>query len=606
MKAIFAGKKKKCNAPASSGKNTQKSGKVRDNEFYCSECAVECQNKGGFDEHVKGKKHLRKVAERAVIEESRRAAAEVLQVPNVMEAKSSMAGWIQKSAKQRDDRTKVRFEQRWVEIKGSYLTYALEKGMSEKGVLNLAGLSVLRTSTVPLNYCDVSALRSDDDESNTAFFQCEGLSHCTTDDDQHESDLNLEQTDASNVESETQSAPDNTLELSGFASGRVMHLAFDSEDTLVEWRKSILNGIEMANSVEQTELKLDQSAAVLYDKPDSSDVSKLSELAQVYRKPSLDDFELVTVIGRGSFGKVLKVIRHSTKVTYAMKVLGKEAVLKDSIVEKVRGERQSLAEVHHPFLSSLQFAFQTREKLYLIMPFYAGGDLRFHLRSRGTFPDPMARFYAAQMVLALDHLHNKDILYRDLKPANIVLDREGYAVLTDFGMAKRTRTRRSNSFCGTDTYMAPEIVAEKDYGVGVDWWSLGACLFEFLTGAPPFAAETAAELYDKITDQAVKYPKGLSSQQLSILNKFLDKNEETRLSDGPSIKAHAFFREVDFDSLLARKLEAPFQPNLAKSDTRYFDQRYTQEKAAITKSRPVPKSKDEGFCGFSYPRLSCS
>eukprot|EP01060_Flectonema_neradi_P005305 TRINITY_DN13516_c0_g1_i1.p1 TRINITY_DN13516_c0_g1~~TRINITY_DN13516_c0_g1_i1.p1 ORF type:complete len:603 (+),score=140.95 TRINITY_DN13516_c0_g1_i1:212-1810(+) len=521
------------------------------------------------------------------------------------EGESDHSGWVLKSVKNVDDK-KVIFEKRYGCIYGGYLSYSISEEMSQKGVVSLAGVEVSRVAELP-SYYQVnvnSTPPSSPSTPNVSTPLSDFISpHCPSPDEQ-----SIAQSPPT---TSTVCAPDYCLLLSGFAGKTTRFtkdvvLVLETEQQLKEWRDALTKGIAHATKLEaENDRKgLSDDNTVMFDKDKDGDEVPRSHLT--YKKPELSDFELVTVVGRGSFGKVLKVKRKSTDQIFAMKILQKEAIIKDGIIDKVVNERNSLAGVSHPFLSSLEYAFQTEGNLYLVMPFLPGGDLKFHMRSRQQFTQPMTVFYTAQLVLALEHLHSRKILYRDLKPGNIVLDADGYAVLTDFGMAKRTSRLRSTSFCGTDTYMAPEMIDEKEYTEAVDWWSLGILVYELLVGDPPFYAADPCELYLMITQTEVKYTPVLSSVAKKFIKKLLTRDETKRLVDPKLIKADPFFNGMDWDKILKKELPPPFKPNFAKGDTRYFDAKYTNQNIAVTKAKPVPKKSKDAFMGFSYPRLSCS
>lgn len=197
-----------------------------------------------------------------------------------------------------------------------------------------------------------------------------------------------------------------------------------------------------------------------------------------------DDFEHIKVIGRGYFGKVTQVKYKKDNMIYALKSLKKCKLKEEKHIEHTKTERKILELVQHPFIVSLKFAFQTDKKLYFVMDCYNGGELFYHLRTKGRFTEQHAKFYLSQIVLALEFLHSKKIIYRDLKPENIVLDKSGYIKLTDFGLAKENigDDVTTQTFCGTPEYLAPEIIRGDKYGKGVDNWCLGILLFEMLYG----------------------------------------------------------------------------------------------------------------------------
>lgn len=200
---------------------------------------------------------------------------------------------------------------------------------------------------------------------------------------------------------------------------------------------------------------------------------------------NVDDFKLLKVIGKGAFGKVMLVKRKDEDSTpYAMKVLKKAFLVAKNQVEHTKSERRILRDIDHPFVVRLRYAFQSEDKLYLIMDYYNGGSLFFHLRKARRFRESHARFYAAQLVLAMEHLHQCNIAYRDLKLENILMDDQGYIALTDFGLSKEDVDvpNGAKTFCGTAEYIAPELLRGSGYGKAVDWWSFGTLLYEMMTG----------------------------------------------------------------------------------------------------------------------------
>lgn len=198
---------------------------------------------------------------------------------------------------------------------------------------------------------------------------------------------------------------------------------------------------------------------------------------------SKSDFQLIKAIGKGSFGKVLLVRRITDRRIYALKILNKAHVVERNQVEHTKTERKVLEEIHHPFLCRLRFAFQTDDKLYLGMDFCSGGPLFYHLQQNKRFNDERSRFYAAEVVSGIGYLHSKNILYRDMKPENILLDKAGHVVITDFGLAKLdVRFNSAQTICGTPEYVAPEVLLNKPYGKSIDWWSVGTLIYEMLVG----------------------------------------------------------------------------------------------------------------------------
>jgi len=322
-----------------------------------------------------------------------------------------------------------------------------------------------------------------------------------------------------------------------------------------------------------------------------------------------DDFELLKVVGKGSFGKVMQVKKKDTGKIYAMKVLKKSHLVARKQVAHTQTERKVLENIEHPFIVSLRFAFQTEDKLYMILDYFTGGELFFHLKNTGRFKEYRAKFYAAEIILAIECLHSHNIVYRDLKPENVLLDDQGNIILTDFGLSKESVTsdNLTHTFCGTPEYLAPEVIHGSGYGKPVDWWSLGTLLYEMLTGLPPFYNQNLHVMYEKIIRAKLTFPEYLSPEAKSLLTGLLDRDPKTRLGSGPTdaeeIKNHPFFKEIDWKKLYNRELSPPFKPNVSdsKEDTSNVDEEFTRE---VPRDTPAQPSKLQGpkvnFPGFTY------
>ncbi|ORY83642.1 kinase-like domain-containing protein [Protomyces lactucae-debilis] len=282
---------------------------------------------------------------------------------------------------------------------------------------------------------------------------------------------------------------------------------------------------------------------------------------------SADDFEPLKVLGKGGYGKVMLVKQKSTGRLFAQKQLKKASmIIRAKTIEYTKSERQILEDVRHPFIVKLFYAFQDHHKLYLILEYAEGGELWTHLETEKMFSEQVAAFYVAELVLALSHLHAQGIIYRDLKPENCLLDREGHLILTDFGISKVAEDgAECRSFCGTTEYMCPEMLLEQPYTLAADYWSLGVLLFELCAGHPPFSGNNKKKVQDKILSSKLTLPFYMSAEAKDLIGKLLKKVPKVRLGargaeDVPVIKAHRFFRKLDWRKLEQRALDPPIQP----------------------------------------------
>ncbi|XP_040338492.1 serine/threonine-protein kinase N3 isoform X8 [Herpailurus yagouaroundi] len=315
------------------------------------------------------------------------------------------------------------------------------------------------------------------------------------------------------------------------------------------------------------------------------------------KPPRLQDFRCLAVLGRGHFGKVLLVQFKGTGKYYAIKALKKQEVLSRDEMESLYCEKRILEAVGrtgHPFLLSLLACFQTSSHACFVTEFAPGGDLMMQIHE-DVFPEPQARFYLACVVLGLQFLHEKKIIYRDLKLDNLLLDAQGFLKIADFGLCKEGIGfgDRTSTFCGTPEFLAPEVLTQEAYTRAVDWWGLGVLLYEMLVGECPFPGDTEEEVFDCIVNADAPYPRFLSVQGLELFQKLLQKCPEQRLGagerDAEEIKTQPFFRTTDWQALLARTVQPPFLPTLrGPTDLRYFEGEFTGLPPALTP--PDPRS----------------
>jgi len=299
---------------------------------------------------------------------------------------------------------------------------------------------------------------------------------------------------------------------------------------------------------------------------------------------TMDDFEIISVVGKGSYGKVMQVRKRDTGHIYAMKVLKKQMLVARKQVVHTKTERRVLELIDHPFLVSLRFAFQTEGKLYMVLDYFTGGELFFHLKHGGKFSERRAKFYAAEITLALQCLHENTIIYRDLKPENVLLDDDGHIRLTDFGLSKESiqGDELTHTFCGTPEYLAPEVIQGSWYGKAVDWWSMGTLLYEMLTGWPPFYNENLHVMYERITRAPLTFPKDMSEEAKSLLTGLLQRDPRERLGSNNGMmdfKDHPFFADIDWKALYEKKIPPPFIPQQSEGlmSTDNVDDEFKQE-----------------------------
>ncbi|KAA8498576.1 Serine/threonine-protein kinase AtPK2/AtPK19 [Porphyridium purpureum] len=283
----------------------------------------------------------------------------------------------------------------------------------------------------------------------------------------------------------------------------------------------------------------------------------------------LDSFRMVRLIGKGGFGKVYLVVHVPTSGAYAMKVMRKDKLVQGNDVKMAQTERNVMAlltlkqhadeEQTRPFVVRLFCAFQTKYRLYLVMDYINGGELTYHLKRERMFSEEHVRFYAAQIVLAIEFLHSHGVLHRDLKPENVLLDRFGNAMLTDFGLAKENFIDLTHSWCGTEDYIAPEIVANEGHGEAADWFSLGALLYDMMTGSPPFydKKQSRAQLHQRILRAKFKLPSYMSSEGHSLLKALMKRDPAERLCRAADVKKHPWFRRINWRLMERREVPAP-------------------------------------------------
>lgn len=291
-------------------------------------------------------------------------------------------------------------------------------------------------------------------------------------------------------------------------------------------------------------------------------------------KYKLEDLELKTTLGTGTFGRVVLAQHKTTKKYFALKIMTISEVIRLKQVEHVRSEKAILQEVRHPFIVDMLWARHDETFLYMLLEYICGGELFSYLRNAGRFPSATCNFYAAEIVSSLEYLHSLKIVYRDLKPENLLLDQYGHLKLTDFGFAKKLDDR-TWTLCGTPEYLAPEIIQSKGHNKAVDWWALGILIYEMLIGYPPFFDDNPFGIYQKILAGTISWPRHVDPVAKDLIRKLLVQDRTKRLGNmkggAVDVKNHKWFRHLDWNEVYHRKLTAPIIPEISHlGDTRNF------------------------------------
>jgi serine/threonine protein kinase len=301
------------------------------------------------------------------------------------------------------------------------------------------------------------------------------------------------------------------------------------------------------------------------------------------KRSTMQDFNIITVLGRGSYGKVVKARRKATGDIIAIKTMHKEELKEHDVLEWVEQERMVIDRIEknpHPFVTKVEESFRTKALIVCVMEFHAGGDLGFHLKNTpgGKFSERRTKFYFAEVALAVNHLHRNGIIYRDMKPENVLLSEEGHCVLADFGFAKCVSPKDplQHAFCGSQEFLAPEMINHdvKPYSYEVDWWSLAVTFYNLVTGDVPWTARTAGANYDKICEDPLPQ-RTLTDPCFEFLGQMLDKDLGKRLCTFDAIKNHPYMSDIEWEKLEKKEIKPPFIPDLDGDDTKYFAEEFT-------------------------------
>ncbi|CAD8088941.1 unnamed protein product [Paramecium primaurelia] len=301
----------------------------------------------------------------------------------------------------------------------------------------------------------------------------------------------------------------------------------------------------------------------------------------------LSQFQILGLIGKGSFGQVYLIKRQNQ--LYAMKVLDKIMILKHNLFRYAQTERNVLSVTSHPFIVKLRYAYQTSDKLIMILDYCPGGDMGQLLEDVKRLPEEQVKNYICEIILALEDLHQRDIIYRDLKPENIVIDADGHAMLTDFGLSKEgifDANQGARSFCGSVAYLAPEMLKRQGHGKAVDWYLLGVVMYELLVGVPPYYAHEKEQLFHNIENAVLKIPSYISPEGRNLIKSLLQRNPIKRLgsgvSDSKEIKQHPYFQDVDWEKVYNKELQFTIPTRKIKINTQVGQNLFENEQVELS------------------------
>ena len=338
----------------------------------------------------------------------------------------------------------------------------------------------------------------------------------------------------------------------------------------------LINGLRPHNSTQGLSYFVDNKMKINHKENhmDSKTSKNLNMITE--ERISLSSFVSLAILGRGSFGEVYLVQKIDTQKKYAMKVLNKDRILAQNLLKYVRAERNILSIMNHPYIIKLYYAFQTNSKLFLILEYCPGGDLSKHLYFEKKFSEQRAKIYICEVLLALENLHKKNIIYRDLKPDNVVLCDDGHCKLTDFGLSKEgvLDGNAAKSFCGSIAYLAPEMLQKKGHGKAVDWYLLGVLLYEMIIGVTPFFSNSKEQIFYNIENEKLVIPDYVSKEAADLIRKLLERNPNKRLgsshADAEEIKKEPFFKDINWNDVYNKTIKAPFKNNYNFSSIHYF------------------------------------
>ena len=318
-----------------------------------------------------------------------------------------------------------------------------------------------------------------------------------------------------------------------------------------------------------------------------------------------NNFKFLYVIGKGGFGRVWKIQSKKTKIKYALKEMSKLKIIDKKSEKSINSEREFLSKLNHPFIVNMHYAFQDKDNLYLVMDLLNGGDLRFHISRYRKFSEEQTRFFIANMVYALEYIHDNNVIHRDIKPENLVLDDKGYVRITDFGIAKENMPDNSSETSGTPGYMAPEVMKSRNHSFPVDFFAIGVIGYEFMTGSRPYCGKNRKEIKEQMLSKAAiineeNIAKGWSQESADFINQLLERKENKRLGckeGAKELMKHHWLKYYPWDELKDKTLLAPFIPDPKDN----YDKSYCE---SIEKISEETKSRyEEIYCSANYRKM---
>ncbi|EER17149.1 protein kinase, putative [Perkinsus marinus ATCC 50983] len=334
-------------------------------------------------------------------------------------------------------------------------------------------------------------------------------------------------------------------------------------------------------------------------------------------KATLTDFEFLKVIGDGASCSVILVRRRENGKLYAVKMMTKERILSnDKRMERAMMERKVLAKARHPFIVTMYWAFQTCSHLYFVLEFCAGGELFYHMTQQNHFDEPTAKFYFCEVLLGIEYLHSQNVLYRDLKPENVLLDLDGHVRLTDFGLSKESKpdpASQLTSFVGTAGYLCPEMIKREGHGKPLDFYCLGCLLYVMLTGSLPHFQGNWDEMFARrVTGESLTYPPWISTSAQNMCDRLLEADPKERLGSkggAKEVKEHPWLKDTDWAKLFRKQIKPPIDPSETKKN---FSSEFTDRPVEVGLTSAVkqrafkgaaassPTVKNDAFQGWSY------